>query len=113
MIRKLWQDGMLKALTGLLFYLLGCASATAGPWSATLYGGPVTYTIFTQTLDGRARFNSGMLGIALDRRLAYLGWGWNLVGEAQVQQFFACVFLVFFVGFGFFCAFVFGFGFVF
>ena len=80
---------MLKALAGLLFFLLGCASATAGPWSATLYGGPVTYTIFTQTLDGRARFNSGMLGIALDRRLAYLGWGWNLVGEAQVQQFFA------------------------
>lgn len=73
-------------LTSILVLLSGnCAEAT--PWSVTLYGGPVTYTIFTETIKGEARFNSGMLAIAVDRRLAYLGWGWNLVGEAQFQQF--------------------------
>jgi hypothetical protein len=75
-------------LLATLLILLGSApAAAASPWSVTLYGGPVTYTIFTESLDGNARFNSGMIGIAVDRRLAYLGWGWNLVGEAQFQQF--------------------------
>jgi len=82
------------ALFGLLVVLaspglFAVKASAAEPWSVTLYGGPVTYTIFTQTLDGKARFNSGMVAVALDRRLAYLGWGWNLVGEAQYHQFFA------------------------
>src|SRR5471032_1750815 len=70
-----------------LFIAIGGGAASAGPWSVTLYGGPATYTIFTQTIAGNAKFDSGMIGIAVDRRLAYLGWGWNLVGEAQLQQF--------------------------
>ena len=75
------------ALLALFFVMLSGGAASANPWSVTVYGGPVTYTIFTQTISGKARFNIGILGIALDRRLAYLGWGWNLVGEAQFQQF--------------------------
>jgi hypothetical protein len=70
-----------------LLLLLSCGTAEAGPWSVTLYGGPATYTLFTQTIKGNGRYNSLMIGIAADRRLAYLGWGWNLVGEAQFQQF--------------------------
>ncbi|MEI9889086.1 MAG: hypothetical protein WDN08_21795 [Rhizomicrobium sp.] len=74
-------------LLALTLAMLSGGAASASPWSVTVFGGPVTYTIFTETLHGEARFNSGMIGIAVDRRLAYLGWGWNLIGEAQVQQF--------------------------
>ena len=74
-------------LLALFVVFLSGDNAAASVWSLTLYGGPATYTIFTETIDGKARFSSGMVAIALDRRLAYLGWGWNLVGEAQFQQF--------------------------
>ncbi len=71
----------------LALLLLAPGAASANPWSVTLYGGPSTYTIFTQIVDGHARFNGGMIALAADRRLGYLGWGWNLVGEVQIQQF--------------------------
>lgn len=79
------------------------ASPTAAadrPWSITLYGGPAIYTVFTETLNGQGRWNSGMVGVAVDRHLAYLGWGWSLMGEAQVQQFFGGGAKDFFAGTG-------------
>lgn len=77
---------LLLILGGLFLALCG-EPANAGPWSFTLYGGPATYTIFTQALSGKAKIDGGLIGIAADRRLAYLGWGFNLMGEVQVQQF--------------------------
>ena len=63
------------------------AHAATNPWSLTLYGGPVTDTIFTQVVAGKFKLFGGMIGVAANRRLAYLGWGWNLAGEAQLQVF--------------------------
>jgi hypothetical protein len=79
--------GMRKAALTLLLFLLACAPAAAGPWSMTVYGGPTTYTIFTDTLNGKSQFNSAMVGLAVDRHVAYLGWGWHLMAEGQLQQF--------------------------
>ncbi len=67
--------------------LAGATPAAAGPWSVTLYGGPATYTISSEVVQGHFGINAGVLGIAADRRLARLGWGWNLVGEGQFQVF--------------------------
>ena len=77
----------LARLLAIALLVLGVERATASPWSITAYGGPATYTIFTQTISGHAKLDGGMISIAADRRLAYLGWGWNLVGEVQIQQF--------------------------
>ncbi len=74
-------------ISTLLTFAASEASASASPWSITVYGGPATYTVFTQIVAGKTRLNGGMLSIAADRRLAYLGWGWNLLGEVQFQQF--------------------------
>jgi hypothetical protein len=70
-----------------IFLVLGAGRAEAGPWSITLYGGPATGKIFTDFIAGRYTWDSGMVAVAADRRLAYLGWGVNLVGEVQFQQF--------------------------
>jgi hypothetical protein len=75
------------ALLVLLLGIVSANSACASPWSVTIYGGPVTDTIFTQVIAGKFKLFGGMVGVAADRRLAYLGWGWNLVGEGQLQVF--------------------------
>jgi len=74
-------------VAAMLALFLGSERALAGPWSITVYGGPATGTIFTEVLAGRFKWDSGMIGIAADRRLAYLGWGFNLVGEVQLQEY--------------------------
>jgi len=78
--------GRLVALLALLFFA-GAQPASAGPWSVTLYGGPATYVISSEVIQGNFNVNAGVIGVAADRRLAYLGWGWNLVGEGQFQVF--------------------------
>ncbi|HUO90122.1 MAG TPA: hypothetical protein VMU08_13165 [Rhizomicrobium sp.] len=71
----------------LLCLVLGAGRAEAGPWSITLYGGPATHTIFTDFLAGRYTWDSGMIALAADRRIAHVGWGIDLVAEGQIQQF--------------------------
>lgn len=69
-----------------------------GPWSATLYAGPGTDHNFTQILgkpiiaDGH-NYGSGftvnnvMLGLAVDRRLVRLGWGFSFAAEGQLTAY--------------------------
>ena len=63
------------------------AADDTNPLSLTLYGGPATNQIFTDVIAGRFHWSGGLVAIAGDRRLAYLGWGWTLVAEGQLQQF--------------------------
>jgi hypothetical protein len=77
----------LRYLSAILFAVGMPACAQADPWSITLYGGPATGKIFTQVIAGRFTWDSGMVAVAADRRLARLGWGFNLVGEFQYQQY--------------------------
>jgi hypothetical protein len=68
---------------------LGAARAVENdqPWSATLYAGPSSNKFLTQTLrDGRLDPDGDAIGLALDRRLLTLGWGFTFEGEAQVLQ---------------------------
>ena len=69
-------------------FMLALAPAAASHWSFTLYGGPATGKIFTQFVDGHYTWDSGVMAIAADRRLAHLGWGFDLMGEGQYQQYF-------------------------
>ncbi len=57
------------------------------PWSATLYAGPSSNKFLTQIYrDGQLNPDGDMIGLALDRRLVTLGWGFTLEGEGQVLQ---------------------------
>jgi hypothetical protein len=62
------------------------ANANESKWSLSLYAGPSTNYIFTEVVAGRFHWADTMVGVALDRKLAYLGWGWSLKGEAQITQ---------------------------
>lgn len=74
----------------LMAAVLACAPARANDsgWSVSLYAGPSTNYIFTEVLAGRFHWADTMVGIAADKRFAYLGWGWSLEGEAQITQHF-------------------------
>lgn len=62
------------------------ANASESKWSVSLYAGPSTNYIFTEVVAGRFHWADTMVGVAVDRKLAYLGWGWSLKGEAQITQ---------------------------
>lgn len=64
------------------------ARAHDSGWSASLYAGPSTNYIFTEVVAGRFHWADTMVGFAVDKRLAYLGWGWSLKGEVQLTQHF-------------------------
>jgi hypothetical protein len=64
------------------------ASASETKWSVSLYAGPSTNYIFTEVVAGRFHWADTMIGAAVDRKLAYLGWGWSLKGEGQITQHF-------------------------
>jgi len=64
------------------------ANTDQAKWSLSLYAGPSTNYIFTEVVAGRFHWADTMVGVALDRNLAYLGWGWSLNGEAQITQHF-------------------------
>jgi hypothetical protein len=64
------------------------ANSNESKWSVSLYAGPSTNYIFTEVIAGRFHWADTMVGAAVDRKLAYLGWGWSLKGEAQITQHF-------------------------
>jgi hypothetical protein len=54
----------------------------------TFYAGPSSNKFFTQAFrDGDFAPNGFMLGLAVDPRLAYLGWGFSIESEAQITQY--------------------------
>jgi hypothetical protein len=64
------------------------ADAQYEAWSATLYGGPSTTKFASQIfLDGNFDPTGEMAGLALDRRIFYLGSGFSFGGEVQLTQF--------------------------
>jgi hypothetical protein len=73
--------------------LISCSVALApgvraqSPWSISLYGGATTDTITTQIAAGHLHIIGGMIGLAANRRLAYLGSGFSLAAEGQVAQY--------------------------
>lgn len=72
--------------------LLGASAAYAGNghtgWSATLYGGPVSYSRASDIFNGRGRLNGGMFGLAVDKKLVNLGWDISIGAEGQVTEYF-------------------------
>lgn len=64
------------------------AGSNESKWSVSLYAGPSTNYIFTEVVAGRFHWSDTMVGVAADRKLAYLGWGWSLKGEGQITQHF-------------------------
>ncbi|MFL6691135.1 MAG: hypothetical protein ACJ8IR_13275 [Alphaproteobacteria bacterium] len=62
-------------------------AAAQGRWSFSLYGGPTTDTITTQIASGHLHLIGGMVGFAVDHKLAYLGSGFSLGAEGQVTQY--------------------------
>ncbi len=70
--------------------MMGAQAAILGasPWSVTLYFGPSSPKFFSWVIrSGRLQATGAMVGLAVDRRLAYLGWGVSLAGEAQITQY--------------------------
>ena len=62
---------------------------TNGPWSATLYVGPSTTKYFGAVLQSfNLQPTGAMVGVAVDRRLLYLGQGISIAAEGQVTQYF-------------------------
>jgi hypothetical protein len=57
-------------------------------WSATLYGGPTTDTFTSRIVTGHLHIIGGMAGLAVNRKLAYLGSGFSLAAEGQLTQYF-------------------------
>jgi hypothetical protein len=58
------------------------------PWSATLYLGPSTNQWASKIFfAGKFDTDGAVLGLAADRRLARLGWGFTLEAEGQITQF--------------------------
>ncbi len=73
--------------------LLMCSfsSAVAGndqtDWSVTAFGGPWTQRIVSEiVIDGNYDVSGGLIGVAVDRHLARLGWGFSLAGEGVLTQ---------------------------
>ena len=67
--------------------MFAAAPAFAGPWSATLYGGPWTQRVVSQIVtDGNYDVSGGMIGLAADRRLFRLGWGFSVGAEGEVTE---------------------------
>jgi hypothetical protein len=75
------------ALAGALIALPNGAFAQ-NQWSVSLYGGPTTDTITTQIITGHLHIIGGMVGVAVDHRLANLGSGFSLAAEGQATQYF-------------------------
>ena len=81
-----------RALPALVFT---CAAALSPAkaraqdlWSVTLYGGPTTDTFTSDIITGHLHIIGGMAGIAVNRKLAYLGAGFSLMAEGQATQYF-------------------------
>ncbi|MDE2493550.1 MAG: hypothetical protein KGL97_06560 [Alphaproteobacteria bacterium] len=73
----------------LFFASPAAARAQGNPWTATLYYGPSTTKFFVAAVESLKLQPTGtMIGLAADRRLAYLGWDISLAGEGQITQYF-------------------------
>jgi len=59
----------------------------AGPWSATIYGGPSSNSRASDIVDGKGRLSGGMIGLAVDRDIFRLGWGITFGAEVQVTHY--------------------------
>ena len=60
-----------------------------GPWSATLYLGPASTKYAVATFMSLNMHPTGvMAGLAVDRKLLYLGYDISLAAEGQVTQYF-------------------------
>jgi hypothetical protein len=66
----------------------GAGAEDGTPWSATLYAGPATNNYTSQIFHGNINIQGPMLGLALDRNLAYLGAGFSLLAEGQAAHYF-------------------------
>ena len=78
----------LTAACIILVNIPAIVKANESKWAVSLYAGPSTNYIFTEVVAGRFHWADTMVGLAVDRKLAYLGWGWTLQGEAQITQHF-------------------------
>jgi len=81
----------IMAAFGLAGFLMAQQAVAAGePWSVTLYTGPWAPKYFGAALQDFNLQNREMIaGIALDRKLAYLGYDIYLSGELQATQTYA------------------------
>jgi hypothetical protein len=84
---------MLRSIA-LAFLCLAASAAAApqvqkkSPWSVTLYYGPSTTKFVGATLRSmEPQWSNAMAGLAIDRKLAYLGYDISLAAEAQVTQY--------------------------
>lgn len=82
----------LTLLAGIVLFASAAApAALAGDgntgWSATLYGGPVSYDRVSDIFSGRGRLNGAMFGLAIDKDLIDLGWDVSFGAEAQVTEY--------------------------
>jgi hypothetical protein len=85
-MRFLWLCAFIGLMAAIPF---GAARAIENdqPWSATLYAGPSTNKFLTQIYrDGQFDSDGDAIGLAVDRRLFTLGWGFTFEGEGQVLQ---------------------------
>ncbi len=62
-------------------------AADGNGWSATLYGGPASYSRASDIFNGRGRLNGAMFGLAVDKRLIDLGSGISIGAEGQVTEY--------------------------
>lgn len=82
------------ALRALVFCVATIVAAQAahsgdGPWSGTLYFGPSSTKYFVAAaLSLKLQPTGGMAGLAVDRKLLYLGSDISLAAEGQVTQYF-------------------------
>ena len=59
------------------------------PWSVSLYFGPSSQKYFGAVIQsGRLQPSGGMLGVAANGRLLYLGYGISLAAEGQITGYF-------------------------
>jgi hypothetical protein len=90
-IRKRISILSIRLLAFLLLVATGgqAVAAAGDDWRVTLYGGPSTdYSSSQLFLKGKFRADAAMLGVAADRHLADLGWGFALEGEGQITHYF-------------------------
>jgi hypothetical protein len=72
----------------LFLFPVSAAAQTETPWAATLYAGPATASSSSQIFfHGDFTPDAAMVGLALDRHLVDVGWGFDLEGEGQATHF--------------------------
>ena len=76
------------AVLTLVLFLLPVRYARAGDgktgWSATIYGGPASYSRVSDIFQGDGRINGGMVGFAVDKDLIHLSRDVVIGAEGQL-----------------------------